>query len=623
MSSLHGTGAKTKLRTRFVSFLACTMIVCVLGLSLVWEPRVTRVMSAAQVESLESNVEILSDALVPFLLQNQFGAIFETLESTQERNTNWKQVTITSMDGQRLYPLFDSPVVDGPDTIGTRKTISFEGKDLAVLTVGADISSELGQIRRQVRNLTILLSLFFLSSLVALGVLFENWVVRRVTLLATAARQLAMGNYSASIPEASNDELGVLTDSFRSMRITIRDNEEKLIASRDKAQRAADAKSRFLAMMSHEIRTPLNGVIPSAELLLEGELSEDQAQLVGTIHESGKSLKTIINDILDISKLDEGKLTIRKEEFSIDGVMRSVAGIFEGAARQKGLSLKVDIGPNLEGLVIGDEDRIRQVLANLVGNAVKFTSAGQITLRAESSHSDARKTEVIFEVEDTGIGIAKEDLGGIFERFSQVDNRSNREYQGSGLGLSICRQLVTAMGGDLAVESTLKKGSKFRFTLKFDPAAEKVSTSKSEPPNSTRGLRTGANSPSGTPNLPCSSNILVVDDNKTNLRIARAILASLKCSVTTVESGYEALDRLSEEEFDLILLDINMPGIDGYETARRIKSSPEKIAKTVILGHSASAFDEDIELCKAAGMNGFLPKPLSKKALVDQMQLYL
>ncbi|WP_420569790.1 ATP-binding protein [Thalassovita sp.] len=613
--ALRRTGAKTKLRTRFIALLAGTMVLCVAGLSLIWEPRIVRVMSTAQVQNLDSKIEILSDSLVSYLLQNQYGAIFETLDSTKARNENWRQVTLTGAGGVQLYPLFDTLGIEGDDTISTRKAIAFEGKTLAVLTVGADISNELDKIRRQVRTLTILMSLFFLSSLLVLGLLFERWVVRRVTLLAAAAKQMSLGNYDASIPHASQDEIGVLTDSFRFMRLTIKENQEKLIASRDEAQHAAQAKSRFLAMMSHEIRTPLNGILPTAELLLESDLPKEQRHLVATIQDSGKSLKAIINDILDVSKLEEGKFELRNEAFSIGSLLNSILGMFDTAAKKKNVVLETTSdfeGPNL---LLGDETRIRQVLANLVGNAIKFTPEGNITLGVAHKVAAKGGVEVEFMVKDTGIGISQEDTQSIFERFSQVDNRSNREYQGSGLGLAICKQLVTAMGGELRVQSKPGSGSKFFFTLRLNVASPEEA--------SDQGLLVNNEFATNPPGHQHSYHVLVVDDNKTNLKIAKIILASLNHTAKTARSGHEAIAMLGKESFDLVLLDVNMPGIDGYETARRIRSGSPQLSNTVILGHSASAFKDDIDRCIDAGMDGFLPKPLSKKELFSALQTHL
>ncbi|GGE46268.1 ATP-binding protein [Actibacterium pelagium] len=617
-----------RLRTVFVAILALVMLVCVLGMSLLWEPRVERVMTEAQVQSLELKVEILSDALVPFLLQNDFGAIFETLDSTQARIPNWEQVTLTNMSGQLLYPLSSvQEQVEGA-TIFAEKTIVFEGRKLATLRVGSDISGDLGEIREQVRELSILLSVVFLGLLVLLGLLFERWVVRRIALLASAARQLSLGDYDARLPDGISDEIGLLTRSFGKMRQTIRQNEKKLIASRDEAQRAAEAKSRFLAMMSHEIRTPLNGVIPAAELLLEGVMSPEQRQLVGTIQDSGKALKIIIDDILDISKLDEGRFVIRSETFALHELVQKVAGMFQVSARQKGLSLNVELDARCHQNVVGDPDRLRQVLINLVGNAIKFTPQGELTIRVEPAGDGTSSSKYQFEVVDTGIGISDDDQAKIFERFTQVDNRSNREFQGSGLGLSICKLLVEAMGGELQVDSRSGEGSRFYFTLplveaedqpKQTPALAKVAQLVLQ--DDVMPVRTDVPKMAETVEST-GLRVLIVDDNRTNLKIASAILKSMGHAPSSAENGMRALERLEDEEFDLVLMDVNMPGIDGLETTRRIRKGPAKMANTIILGLSAGAFPENIEACIASGMNGFLAKPLSKKKLVLELETY-
>ncbi|SPF77178.1 Sensory/regulatory protein RpfC [Aliiroseovarius pelagivivens] len=606
-----------KLRSRFVALLACMMCICVLGLSYIWEPRLTREMTVSQVRNLDQNVEILSDALIPFLLQNQIGAVFETLSSMQGRYQNWETVILTTPDGTRLYPLSKADPVAKPDIIQTSRVITFEGKELAVLSVRVDISDDLGQIRRQVRYLTILIAVFFLGALVVVGVLLEHWVVKRAALLASAAQQLAQGNYQAKIPPSSNDEIGDLTNSFSTMRTTIKENEQSLIASRDEAQAAAEAKSRFLATMSHEIRTPLNGVIPIAELLLEQELPKEQAQLIETIQESGKALKSIIDDILDITKMDEGKFVLHSDEFSIYSLVQNVVGIFQVAAQNKGISLDFSVPETCPKTVIGDANRLRQVLINLVGNAIKFTSEGGVTLSVSAvADTKSPNCTICFEASDTGIGISEQDQAHVFERFVQVDNRSNREYQGTGLGLSICNMLVAEMGGALSVDSREGEGSRFYFSLPFKP----VEVDRESKAN----LETDQKVVSHLHRPPTKpSHVLVVDDSKTNLKIAKVILRSLAHEVTTAESGKSAINLMREERFDLVLMDVNMPGIDGLETTRRIRDGSKQMIQTPIIGLSASAFSEDIENCLEAGMNGFLAKPLSKIDLVETLSEHL
>lgn len=610
-------GVRFKLRSRFVALLACMMCICVLGLSYIWEPRLTREMTASQVRNLDQNVEILSDALIPFLLQNQIGAVFETLSSMQKRYGNWETVVLTTPDGTRLYPLSEAAPVVKPDIIQTSRTIAFEGKELAVLSVRVDISDDLGQIRRQVRYLTILIAVFFLGALLVVGVLLERWVVKRAALLASAAQQLARGNYQAKIPPSSNDEIGDLTNSFSTMRATIKENEQSLIASRDEAQAAAEAKSRFLATMSHEIRTPLNGVIPIAELLLEQDLPKDQAQLIETIQESGKALKSIIDDILDITKMDEGKFVLHNDEFSVRSLVQNVVGIFQVSAQNKAISLDFSVHETCPKTVMGDANRLRQVLINLVGNAIKFTSDGGVTLRVTSvASASPPNCTICFEVSDTGIGISEQDQALVFERFVQVDNRSNREYQGTGLGLSICNMLVAEMGGALSVDSREGEGSRFYFSLPFRP----VDTER----DVNVGCATDLKSPAPRQQSHAKpSSVLVVDDSKTNLKIAKVILRSLEHEVTTAESGEIAINLMTQEQFDLVLMDVNMPGIDGLETTRRIRNGSRQMVHTPIIGLSASAFTEDIENCLEAGMNGFLAKPLSKTDLVATLSEHL
>jgi signal transduction histidine kinase/ActR/RegA family two-component response regulator len=377
------------------------------------------------------------------------------------------------------------------------------------------------------------------------------------------------------------------------------------------AEAANRAKSAFLANMSHELRTPMNGILGTIQLLQLGELHADQEQLVTTLHGSSELLLSLLDDILDTSRIEAGKLEILAEELDIRGLTFVVAETFRLAAANKGLRLIEGIGPTVRTHWYGDSRRIRQVLMNLVGNAIKFTNEGSIRLDVGEVRGPDGAHRLRFEVIDTGIGIAPADLERAFEIFTQVDASRSRRFGGSGLGLAICRGLVAAMGGELGVRSELGKGSCFWFEI--PPYAEQP-TAESQPPPAQQPVR--------EPLGPRLLRVLVAEDNPINQMVVQRMLECLGCEVVVVGDGQAALEAASHDDYDLILMDIEMPRLNGLEATGRLRETPRG-SKTPIVALTAYAFDEDRARCQAAGMSGFLVKPINlvalRRALVEHI----
>lgn len=385
----------------------------------------------------------------------------------------------------------------------------------------------------------------------------------------------------------------------------------KLQRSKEVAEAANVAKSQFLAVMTHEIRTPMNGVLGALELLRYSDLNKSQQNLVETAYSSGRLLLGLLNDILDISKIEAGRLELCVESISLRSIAASVIGLFAANANQKGITLSLEFGGEVPDRVLGDPGRLRQVLLNLVGNAIKFTDSGSVKLILTSLGGGRVK----FEVVDSGIGIPAEALSKLFDRFYQANGASNRKYGGTGLGLAISQNIVQAMGGDIDVQSELGKGSSFNFVVTFD-----IDENPAEPTlSAATSLAIGdlLSNEGGT--------ILVVDDNEVNRTIANQMLTTLGHKVIEVENGQQALLELEQNQVDLILMDCQMPVMDGYTTTKLIRERENKLGgrHIPIVAMTANAFDTDVKKALSSGMDAHITKPYSLVELRDKVSSWL
>ena len=406
------------------------------------------------------------------------------------------------------------------------------------------------------------------------------------------------------------------------------EDEAELEEERHRAEAAVRAKKAFLSNMSHELRTPLGGILGMSQLLAEDGLTEEQREQLAVIQASGEALLAIVDDVLDLGRMETDGLVLRREAFDLHAVMRDVERILRPWAMQRGLAFEAAAAEGVPPRVVGDVARVRQVLANLAGNAVKFTEAGRVAIRVEETgRPGPGVSRVAFTVEDTGVGIAPADLDRIFAAFEQAETERDRSHDGAGLGLTVTRRLVELMGGELQVESRPGEGSTFTATIDL-PVAEGPAGAEAEaapppvpsfrrraddpPPGEPGGAEPPADAPAPVPGGDRRMRVLAAEDNRANRLILTRMLAGLDLDLSLVESGAAAVEAFERERPDLILMDISMPGMDGTEATRRIRALEGEGSRVPIVAMTAHSLPGDVESFRAAGMDVHLPKPMRK-----------
>ena len=484
-------------------------------------------------------------------------------------------------------------------------------KEIAgVVELVMDMKPVMAQLEALKNKMVMIVLSLMIVIVSALLFMLRKLVLQPVRELTLATRDMAEGNMRRQVSIASKNELGELGDAFNSMVVNLKKSQTDLLEAKGKAEEASRAKSEFLSSMSHEIRTPMTSIISVVELLSDSPLNEDQQNSVRILKGASENLLALISDILDLSKIEAGHLELEEVEFGLEELLFETVSFMGVSARGKGLELSYHVEPEIPIKFIGDPKRLRQIIFNLLSNALKFTKEGRIDINVSKRETKDDITELEFYIKDTGIGIPEDKLDVIFKKFTQADSSTTRKFGGTGLGTTISKSLVEAMGGSIWAESELGKGSTFYFTLKLETAKtakKEKGTKRKEPIPWERPLR-----------------ILVVEDSEDNLNLILMHLKKTPHVVDTAENGKVAVEKFQAGSYDLVLMDMEMPVMDGYMATKEIRKweATKKKRPTPIVALTAHALKEHEQKAMDAGCTGYFTKPFRKQAFLETIYKY-